>query len=43
MIAILLEVGIAEGQRDAYADMAVGMRGNLADRLGFTLIERLEA
>lgn len=43
MIAVLFEVDVAEGQRDAYLDMATKMRTHLAEMQGFISIERFES
>ncbi|QIE42729.1 antibiotic biosynthesis monooxygenase family protein [Meridianimarinicoccus aquatilis] len=43
MIAVIFEVDVAEGQRDAYLDMAAKMRAHLTAMEGFISIERFES
>ncbi|PWR01586.1 antibiotic biosynthesis monooxygenase [Meridianimarinicoccus roseus] len=43
MIAVIFEVEVAEGQRDAYLDMAAKMRVHLAEMEGFISVERFES
>lgn len=43
MIAVIFEVEPAEGQRQAYLDIAAGLRAELAAIDGFLSIERFES
>lgn len=43
MIAVIFEVEVLDGQRDAYLDMATRMRAHLAEMEGFISIERFES
>ena len=43
MIAVIFEVIPAEGRRDAYLDIAAGLRPQLQDIDGFISIERFES
>lgn len=43
MIAVIFEVTLAPGQRDAYLDMAARMRAHLDEVDGFVSVERFES
>ncbi|CUH88236.1 Antibiotic biosynthesis monooxygenase [Phaeobacter sp. CECT 5382] len=43
MIAVIFEVQIAEGQKDAYLDVAAGLRSVLAEVDGFISVERFQS
>jgi heme-degrading monooxygenase HmoA len=43
VIAVIFEVEIAPGQRDAYLDLAAEMRAHLAQIDGFVSVERFES
>ncbi|MCB1384409.1 MAG: antibiotic biosynthesis monooxygenase [Nitratireductor sp.] len=43
MIAVIFELEPAEGQREAYLDIAAGLRGELEKLDGFISVERFES
>ena len=43
MIAVIFEVWPAEGRKDAYLDIAAGLRDVLKDHDGFISVERFES